>query len=310
MAKPLKQDDALWGEAVDLLIRLQTDPDNPVARRTAERWLARSADHRRIWGAALKLHELSGEALASRAAVAPARPSRRRVLAGGGAALAAGVVGAVALPGAVLRARADIVTDVAERRSTVLPDGTAAELGPDTALKFHFSQGRRQVELLKGMAFFETARSIAPFVAHAGIGLVSTEAGAFELREEAGRVTVAVESGGAEISAGASAQLQPGDWCALANGAVIERGRSARDQIASWRKGLIIADREPLAAVAERIGRWSPAHVTVADARLGNERISGVFDPSAPLAALEAAVAPLGGSARALTPWLIVLTRF
>lgn len=310
MAKPRNPDDALWSEALDLLIRLQSEPDNPVARSTTERWLARGAEHRRVWSEALRLHELSGAALAARSApTAVPRPlTRRRLLAGGGAALAAGAAGAAVLPGMVLEARADVATDVGEHRSLILPDGTAAELGPDSALAFHFSDDRREVELLRGMAFFAPAGASRDFVARKGAIRASTSGGAFEFREEAARVTTAVASGAVTVAA--AADLRPGDWRSVSQDGAVESGRVEPDQIAAWRSGRIFADREPLAAVAQRIGRWTPARVAVAGFGLGDERISGVFDPSEPLAALEAAVAPLGGAARALTPWLIVLSRF
>ncbi|GLK75726.1 sensor [Methylopila jiangsuensis] len=308
MAELLRDDDGLWSEAFDLLLRLQADPDNPVARETAERWLARSADHRRVWGEAIRLHELGGEALAARSAPQPRVPSRRRVLAGGGAALAAGAAGAVVLPGAIVRARADVATGVAERRQVTLPDGCPAELGPETALRYDFSDTRRSVELLRGMAYFEPLPGAQAFVAIAAGVKASTASAAFEIREEAGVVTVGVERGLVEMPA--AGRLGPGDWCAFGDDGRLQRGRTPVDRVAGWRQGLIFADSDTLASVAARVARWSAARVVIADATLGGERISGVFDPTAPLDALVAAVAPLGGSARPVTPWLVVLSRF
>ncbi|MFD1703326.1 FecR family protein [Methylopila henanensis] len=308
MAERPRDDDGLWSEALDLLLRLQADPDNPVARETAERWLARSGDHRRVWAEAIRLHELGGKALAARSAPQPRALSRRRVLAGGGAALAAGAIGAVVLPGAIVRARADVTTGVAERRQVTLPDGSPAELGPETALRYGFSETRRSVELLRGMAYFEPAAGARSFVAAAAGVKASTAGAAFEIREEAGVVTVAVERG--LVEAPAALRLGPGEWCALGADGRVERGRTPVDRIAAWRQGLIFADSDTLASVAARVARWSAARVVIADTTLGGERISGVFDPASPLDALAAAVAPLGGSARAVTPWLVVLSRF
>lgn len=308
MAQRLRDDDSLWSEALDLLIRLQVDPDNPVARETIERWLARGAEHRRVWGEAVRLHDLGGQALAARSAPQARTVSRRRVLAGAGAALAAGAAAAVVLPGAITRARADVTTGVAERRQVTLPDGSSAELGPDTALSFGFSENRRSIELLQGMAYFEPAAAARPFVAAAAGSSASASDAAFELREEAGVVTVAVERGRVDVSG--DVRLGPGDWCVLGDDGRVERGSTPIERIAAWRQGLIFADNDTLASVAERVARWSAARVIVADASLGRERISGVFDPAAPIDALEAAVAPLGGTARAVTPWLVVLSRF
>jgi transmembrane sensor len=307
MAERLRDDDGLWSEALDLLLRLQADPDNPVARETAERWLARGAAHRRVWGEAIRLHELGGQALAARRGPQPGALSRRRVLAGGGAALAAGAAGAVVLPGAIARARADVATGVAERRQVTLPDGCPAELGPDTALRYGFSENRRTVELLRGMAYFEPVAGARAFVATATGVAASASGAAFEIREEAGVVTVAVERGLVDMPA--DVRLGPGDWCALGDDGRVERGRTPVDRIAAWRQGLIFADSDTLASVAARVARWSAARVVIADTTLGAERISGVFDPASPLDALAAAVAPLGGSARAVTPWLVILSR-
>ncbi|GLK54324.1 iron dicitrate transporter FecR [Methylopila capsulata] len=304
----MRDDDGLWSEALDLLLRLQVDPDNHVARETAERWLARGEAHRRVWGEAVRLHELGGQALAARRAPQARAVSRRRVLAGGGAALAAGAAGAVVLPGAITLARADVATGVAERRQVTLPDGCPAELGPETALRYGFSENSRSVELLRGMAYFAPVAGARAFVASASGVKASTASAAFEIREEASVVTVAVERGLVEVST--EIRLGPGDWCALGDDGRLERGRTPVDRIAAWRQGLIFADSDTLASVAARVARWSAARVIIADASLGGERISGVFDPAAPLDALAAAVAPLGGSARAITPWLVVLSRF
>ncbi|MFX9169461.1 FecR domain-containing protein, partial [Acinetobacter baumannii] len=90
-------------------------------------------------------------------------PSRRRWLAGGGLALAAGLAGLSLTPLAT-RLRADHATGVGERRDLALADGSHVLLNTDSALSVDYTADRRGVALQRGEAFFAVARDPArPF---------------------------------------------------------------------------------------------------------------------------------------------------
>jgi transmembrane sensor len=173
----------------------------------------------------------------------------------------------------------------------------------------------RRVELLAGMAFFEVAKEVGrPFRSEVD-DLTATALGtAFDLSRDAQVVSVAIDHGLVEVSLAGGAgmpaeRLAEGDWLTLDERTrAIGRGRRASDQIAAWRDGMIVADRETVAAVVARIARWQPGRIVIADPRFGALRISGVFDAHVPTMALEAVVQPHGGKVWRISPWLTVIS--
>jgi len=310
-----QEEDRLFEEALDLVIRLQNDPDNPVALDLARNWCARGPQYRTAWEEAAEIHGLAGKVITrrrNRERRARTAVTRRAAMLGGGAAL---IAGALYAPGVLLRARADFTTRTAEIRAEALPDGSRATLGPDSAIAVHFGPDERRVELIAGMAFFDVAPETArPFRASAGDLTVTAVGTAFDLSLDAGWRSVSVDRGAVGLSAGGTAlrpgeQLAAGNWLTLdAEGVNAERGAREADQIAAWRAARIVAERESVAAVVARIARWQPGRVVIADPSLAERRISGVFDLSQPLAALEAVVLPHGGRIRSLPPWLTVIS--
>ncbi|WZB75485.1 FecR domain-containing protein [Achromobacter insuavis] len=66
---------------------------------------------------------------------------------------------------------ADYRTGIGERRRIVLADGSALELGSDTALSVHFDSRQRQLTLHRGQAYFQVAADAARrFSVRAGQG--------------------------------------------------------------------------------------------------------------------------------------------
>ena len=88
----------------------------------------------------------------------------------------------------------------------------------------------------------------------------------------------------------------------------MERGKRDASQIAAWRDGMIVAERETVSAVVAKIARWHRGRIMIAGPNFGSRRISGVFDLHDPVAALEAVVHPHGGKVRQISPWLTVVS--
>ncbi|GGE52035.1 iron dicitrate transporter FecR [Agaricicola taiwanensis] len=309
-------DDRLFEEALELIVRLQKDPANPVARDLVRCWRARGPEHEAAWAEVAEIHGLAGKVLTDRRASAEGQGlTRRRVLAGGTAAALAAGLGALMGPDLLIRARSSHITATAEVRRVPLADGTIATLGPDSALRSDMTGGGRHVELLAGMAFFAVAPDPArPFRAHAG-GLTAIALGtAFDISTDGGTLSLSVDHGLVEARMPGSAlatgeRLRPGDWLTLGeDGQDLARGRREPGQIAAWRDGMIIAERDTVASTVARIARWQRGRVVIADGALGQKRISGVFDPTQSIAALQAVVQPHGGKVRQISPWLTVVS--
>ncbi|QUS39823.1 DUF4974 domain-containing protein [Tardiphaga alba] len=317
MTEAVTEDDRLFGEALDLMIRLQNDPANPVARDLVRSWRARGADHEAVWAEVTEIHGMAGKVLTDqrKAAQPGTRMSRRNMILGGAVAVAAAGASAAYGPDTWLRLQADHVTATAELRRVALTDGSTVTLGPKSAIRSAFAPTERRVELLAGMAFFDVADDPArPFRATLDRLSLSSFGGAFDLSRDTGFDTMSVGRGSVDATLpnamlSSSVTLVQGDVLSWDDD-LGKAERSKRDlaQIAAWRDSMIVAERETVAAVTSRIRRWYNGRIVIADASLGAQRISGVFDLKDPIMALEAVVHPYGAKIRQLSPWLTVVS--
>ncbi|MDH4991982.1 FecR domain-containing protein [Aquamicrobium lusatiense] len=306
----------LFLEAADLAIRLQNDPANPVSVETIRNWVARSPHHAAAWTRVAEIHGMTGKILAGqRTQSTDSKLSRRNLLMGGAAGLAAVAVGSWAVPLALLHARADHITTTAEIRRITLPDGSMATLGPDTAIATLYSDSQRMIELLAGMAFFEVAANPhRPFIVRSGQIAVKALGTAFDISRDAGFISVSVSHGtvearDADAQPAQPARLSAGEWITIdASSHLMKRGTLDTGQVAAWREGLIVAEQETVSAMVAKIARWMPGSVVLADPSLGRREVSGVFDLTDPARALEAVVSPFGAKLRSAGSLMTVIS--
>ncbi len=316
MTDEMSDEDRLFMEATDLMIRLKNDPDNPVPRRMIREWRMRSLEHESIWAEVAEIHGMmvkiiTDEREAGKKAV-PGITRRSLVIAGlVGAGAAAGYA---ALPGLLVEARADYTTGKGQVRRVDLADGSIATMGPDSAIVVRFDERQRFIHLLQGMAFFDAASDRArPF--SVGMGeLVTTALGtAFEISDGAGYLSVSVDRGTVEVTSTAAdieaARLSAGQWLAFdAQNRTSRHGTRESGQIAAWRAGQLFAEDEPVSSLIAKISRWQPGRTIVVDPSLGSRRVSGVFDLADPPRAFRALVHPFGGHVRTVGSYLTVIS--
>lgn len=307
----------LFREAADLAIRLQNDPANPVSLEMVRAWVARSPGHAAAWTRVAQIHGMTGKVLGDQRKPADGEGllTRRNVMVGGVVGLGAASAGLWFGPQAIRNASADQVTSTAEIRRVTLPDGSVITLGPDSTVAFTFSETQREIRLLDGMSFFEVARDPArPFSVLSGPVSVTAIGTAFDVSSDGGYTSVSVDQGVVEVRAPNSVlsqgeRLTVGDWITLDPSLrKVTRGVREASQIAAWREGMIIADQETVSAMVAKISRWHPGRVVIADPFLGARVVSGVFDLSDPLRALEAVVRPFGAKVRQLGPFATVIS--
>ncbi|MND61071.1 fec operon regulator FecR [compost metagenome] len=314
MDDKLSKSEKLFEEALDLVIRIQDDPDNPVAHDLVSRWRARSPEHETAWREAMEIYGMAGKVMQDQRRAVRPKMTRRSILTGGAAGLAVVASGALFGPQLILQAQADYMTASAQLQDVSLSDGSKVTLGPDSAIRLTFDANARHVELLAGMAFFDVKPDPdRPFSVETG-NLVATALGtAFDVSSDAGYLTVSVDHGLVAVRpTGARDTLTPlgeGDWLTFNEGNHdFERGNRDASQIAAWRQGIIVAERDTIASVVARIARWQQGRVLLAQPGFGAQRISGVFDLKNPVSALEAVVEPYGGKVRQISPWLTVIS--
>jgi transmembrane sensor len=281
-------------------------------------WRARSAAHERTWAEVAEIHGMAGSVLKNRRSAARRAKlglTRRNVILGIGAGLGTLAAGKVILPWAILNARADHITRTAEISRIPLPDGSVATLGPDSAIALAYSDQLRRIDLLAGMSYFDVADDgHRPFQVAAERMSATASSAAFDISIDDGYLSFGVNRGVLDVrmqdpSQQLSERVAAGKWLSINDSTLaLERGARDPSQIAAWRDGMIVAEREAVSSVVTRIARWLPGQVVMADPTLASRRVSGVFDLAHPIAALEAVVHPFGGHVRQLSSYLTVIS--
>lgn len=325
MARQDDKDSVVLEEAMDWFLRLREDARDPAVDVEFSRWLQQSAAHAEAWQNACRTWEVLGEVTPVHAASWQSRkvvtfsppPSRRwgRWVAGA-AALAAGLVLALAAPSLLIRLQADYMTATAETRRVTLEDGTVVDMGADSAIKVEVAGSSRHVTLLQGEAFFDVAHDSArPFTVDAGGVEVAVLGTAFDVQLSSEETTVELARGIVSLSpepaASRAVELAPGEMAVVdhESGAVV-RGTIAVEDIASWRNGRLFVNDVTIASVVEQLQRYHPAWIKVANRKLASRRVTGLYDLSNPDRALHALVEPYGGKVHAVSPYLRVLADF
>ncbi|MGA9705646.1 FecR family protein, partial [Pseudomonas sp.] len=199
-------------------------------------------------------------------------------------------IGWVRGPDALLHLQADYVTQKGEVRTVHLADGSTVELDSASAIRLDYDGVQRRVSVIQGSAIFDVAPMVGketrPFVVQSAGGQTRALGTRFVVqREDDDQAWVGVLQHSVAISLQASAKNGPSDR-------VLKEGQAARyslqdgilalDQLdveraTSWRRGVLIFDRQPLAKVVEQLNRYRPGRVVLTDADLGNREVSGVF---------------------------------
>lgn len=270
---------------------LAADPDNAAAFKEAQSALGQMDALAREPGS-LSRHSVHSQPQA--APHIPTIPLRRRrwpQL----AALAASIVLVVTISSAwvgdpVTFLRADHRTAIAQTDSVTLPDGSRVDLGPSSAIAVNFDEHERRIELLSGVAYVAAVpRSEAqgrPFVVEAANGQARALGTRFEVERLSGEVAVTVMEHKVAVStvgepSGASNRviLSPGEKVRYDHmGKLYPVRKEGEEQALAWRKGQLVFDRAPLDRVVAEFNRYRAGRIVVIGGRLGDEKISGVFD--------------------------------
>lgn len=330
--------ESVLDQAIAWAVRLHDSPNDMAARTELERWLAQGDMHRHAWAKTQKAwiqmgqvpatfarewprrhagQARGGPSLAGSGPVEsfPAVPRRRFGLRSAVVALAACLLIALAIPSLQVWISADYVTAVAETRRISLEDGSTVYLAADSAIAVNLKEGRRQLTLLRGEAYFEVAPDRSrPFSVRADDLNVTVTGTAFDVGFTERSFSIAVASGSVRVSRlglkeTGTVDLSPGQ------GVLIDRATGAGSDTAptdrtvgAWRAGRLIVENTLLTDVVATIGRYRRGAIVIMDDALREKRVTGGYDLRDPEGALRVLVAPYGGTVREYTPWLLVLT--
>jgi transmembrane sensor len=244
------------------------------------------------------------------------RVNRRRALAIVGMAAAASVVAVVTGPEIVRNLQADYTTGVAESRTIRLPDDSTLNVAPGSAIAVNYTATERSIQLLSGEIFLNVQPNAnLPFRVSAG-GLHVTVLGtAFNVARSGRGVEVGVAHGVVRVDRGDDMSpvveaLQAGEFLRVEPSGHTRHGRQPVSEFGAWRQYQLIAQDQAFDDVVDRLRRYHSGVIVVADGSLGNEPVTGVYNLTDPEAALRAIARSQNAVVRAVTPWLLVVSRF
>ncbi|HEX6860048.1 MAG TPA: FecR domain-containing protein [Caulobacteraceae bacterium] len=282
-------------EARELDAWLEADPAHLEAfEATARAW------------ARLELPREAPEMLALRAKALEVTPERRMVWRAAAAVAAAAVLGGGVFGWQQLQFREypnqTFRTEVGQRSTVTLPDGSVVTLNTDTVLRTRADGERRVLYLDKGQAFFKVAHDKAhPFEVHAAGRTVTALGTAFDVRVDQGRFAVTLVEGkvrvetpspspaapAADRSAPATAtkpvagpvqdvELVAGNQFTALDDSRWSVGRADTARETTWLTGWLTFQNEPLGQVVREFARYSDRQI-VLDPALANRPITGRF---------------------------------
>lgn len=191
----------------------------------------------------------------------------------------------------------------------ILDDGTRAYLNTDTRLVVVKDPHRRGVSLETGEAMFDVAKDPhRPFVVSVGQQEVMALGTSFVVRRESAATSITLLEGKVAVSspdvvsspesertlratrdaaavplvAAVSTHdpvytLAPGQRLILAENRQAKLDEPALEKITAWRRGEVVLDKTRLQDAANEMNRYSDVKLTVADPRVADIRVSGIF---------------------------------
>lgn len=280
MSDPDKE--RLLNEAADIFLQLQDAPDDIDAQQAKEDFLARGEAERKAYEKIRRTWQVSGKLK---------RPTNIN-------AILILVLVCFGLYFAVPEVRIYLVADFQtgnQSRQIELSSRDIAYLDAGSALVDDTRAGARNVELLKGAAFFDVKAEDRPFVVTVGGVRVTVLGTAFEAAMLGDDVAVAVVKGSVRVDVdGRQQQLEPGDRLIWSPARGLTADTTEPADTASWRTGRLFADGMTFRQVAEVIERRLTGRVVIANQDLAQSRVTGSFDLTKPETALRALAATRG----------------
>lgn len=177
-----------------------------------------------------------------------------------------------------------VSTPVGGRKIVKLADGSEIELNTDSSLRVSVDGAERRAWLEKGEAFFKIKHDAArPFLVMAEGHRITDLGTKFRVRDEGGRLEVALVEGSAQIeptTPGRAAKvLMPGD-VAIATSTAISVSRKTAQELKNdlgWERGVLVFKYATLATVVREFNRYSDQKLVIADPQLAQLTIVGTF---------------------------------
>lgn len=276
-------DDQIAEEAARWVARLQSSDATERDQREFRLWVQRNPAHQAAYDEFKGLWADLKDVPIPSNRLKKLRMSRRGAI---GNLLAIGIIVALSTTlyrgGALDRMRSDYYTAVGEVRSVTLTDGTRVDLNTDTAIIVRFSSHERQIELLRGEAFFNVAHDAArPFVVSDNTLKAKDIGTQYSMRSASSGLgnEVQVEEGSVEVT-GKSDQvvLNAGDVASLTAEGRLSVAKADVANDTAWRTGKLVFSGQTLSDVLATLERYRYGRIVVLDRAAAQQKVSGIFD--------------------------------
>ncbi|MBV9512321.1 MAG: FecR domain-containing protein [Caulobacteraceae bacterium] len=225
-----------------------------------------------------------------------------------GAATAACLV-IVGLAAAVVSAPAQArlyETGAGGREVVRLADGSKVTLDVKTRLEVRYSLTRRALTLYSGQAKFEVVHnSLRPFSVSALGRTVVDKGTAFDVDLQGQTLTIALIRGRVNVFGAGDSGSVPAKVVELDPGQALVAGPGGEtvapfdsDSTLAWVKGRLVFDDLPLQEAVERENRYASRPIILTSSRIGQLRVSGIFNAGDTRGFAEAVAALLPVSTR------------
>jgi transmembrane sensor len=265
--------------AATWLARMRADDRTQEDEATFREWLAADPAHAAAFEAMNGVWDVAGPAPRDLRGRLPAEDgiSRRAVMAG--VFVAAGAGGTFAL---TQMAQADVYrTEVGEQKHALLPDGTELFLDTDTKLVVNLRKRLRHVVLEYGCANFRVAPDTRrPFTVNAAGSIIQGTQSTFDVRRDGDRVSVVLIQGRATVESIAQEParvLADGERLVYTPHKTIKRDKPNLLPLLAWHTGQALFQGETLLEAASEMNRYSDLKLVVADDRVENMKVSGLY---------------------------------
>lgn len=178
-------------------------------------------------------------------------------------------------------------TALNERATVTLEDGSTVVLNSNSRLETAYDEKARRVSLLAGQALFYVAHNPSrPFVVQAGNRQIVALGTSFDIRVDKGTVRltmiegkVAVRPIGAPLDEAAIGNpIVPNQQLAFAiDSPSATLKKVDAEKAVAWKDGRVFFDDTPLFEAVSEMNRYSETQLVVADPRLNEYRINGMF---------------------------------
>jgi len=315
-------------QALDWFVRLQGAADAGDLE-AFDRWRDARIENERAYAELLRIWDMPEVAAASRnvarlqgvegasriSGPITTMPRRPRVWRPAFAAMAASIaliVGVLEYPALLIRWQADYLTAAGEQQNVTLPDGSTMLLNTASAVTLDFTDGRRNVRVLEGEAWFDVTHDPAhPFKVAGRYGEAEVKGTSFTVRAgddgdlvllERGRVDVALlpdRHGGVE--------LQPGEMIEVREDTLssVRKADPVRDL--AWREGRVIFHSRPFGAAIQELARYYDGSVLSVSDRSANILVSGNYRLDDAESAIRSLAEVVGAKMTRLPGGLIIL---